>query len=232
MINDIFTQRDGDVVDSLKLISKMFQGKNMVALDMSNNAIAPTGCAVICDLVRSADKLEYFWANNCALAQGGTPYIAQAIEESKAPLKFISMTRNRIEAKAADVGRVIAKIATLEELIMFQNGIKEEGMVGLLEGVQHCKSLRKLDLSDNWFLGKSVDLLCHAIEVCDNLVELNIGDCNLGAADHKKILAAFKKVDRKWKGFGYNYNELNHEKTAKEFLEALVKHKTLEVGGE
>lgn len=217
------------MVDSLKLITSMFQGKDIVALDMSNNAIAPTGCAVICDLIRTADKLEYLWANNCALAQGGVIHIAKAIEDSKAPLKLISMTRNRIEVKAVEVGTAVSKLDSLEELIMSQNGIKEEGMVGLLEGVQHCKNLRKLDLNDNWFLGKSIDMLCQVIEACEKLVEINIGDCNLESKDHKKILATFKKVERKWKGFGYNYNELNHEKTAKEFLEALVKHRTLEV---
>jgi len=229
IINDIFTQRgDTELVDSLKLICQMFQGKNIVALDMSNNAIAPTGCAAICDLIRTADKLEYFWANNCALAQGGAPHIAKAIEDGKCPLKLISMTRNRIEAKAAEVGKAISRLDTLEELVMFQNGIKEEGMVGLLEGVQHCKNIKKLDLSDNWFLGKSIDMLCQVVEACESLVELNIGDCNLGKSDHKKILESFKKVERKWKGFGFNYNELNHEKTAKEFLEALTKHQTLE----
>jgi Ran GTPase-activating protein 1 len=228
VINDIFTQRDHDVVESLKLITAMFMNKNIVALDMSNNAIAPTGCQVICDLIRNSDKLQFFWANNCGLAQNGVIHIAKAIAEGKSPLRLISMTRNRIEVKAAEVGQALARVDTLEELIMFQNGIKEEGMVGLLEGLDKCKNLRKLDLSDNWFLGKSLDMLCHIIEHCPKLVEINVGDCNLSSADNKKILAAFKKVERPWKGFGYNYNELNHEKTVKEFFEALTKHKTLE----
>jgi Ran GTPase-activating protein 1 len=229
VINDIFTQRDHDVVDSLKLITSMFQGKGIVALDMSNNAIAPTGCQAIFDLIKNADKLQFFWANNCGLAQNGVIHIAKAIAESTSPLKLVSMTRNRIEVKAIEVGKALARLDTLEELIMFQNGIKEEGMIGLLEGIEQCKNIRKIDLSDNWFIGKSLDMLCHVIEHCPNLVELNVGDCNLSPSDNKKLLAAFKKVERQWKGFGYNYNELNHEKTAKEFFEALTKHKTLEV---
>lgn len=197
---------------------------------MSNNAIAPTGCQAIFDLIKNSDKLEYFWANNCGLAQNGVIHIAQAIAESTSPLKIISMTRNRIEVKAAEVGKAISRLGdSLQELIMHQNGIKEEGMIGLLEGLKCCKTLRKLDLGDNWFIGKALDMLCEVIHECPCLVELNIGDCNLGKADHKKILDCFAKVERKWKGFGYNYNELNHEKTAKEFLEALTKHKTLEV---
>lgn len=207
----------------------MFQGKEIVALDMSNNAIAPTGCQAMFDLIKNADHLQFFWANNCGLAQNGVIHIAKAIAEAKSPLKLVSMTRNRIEVKALEVGQALSRLDTLEELIMFQNGIKEEGMVGLLEGLDKCKNLRKLDLSDNWFIGKSLDQLCHIIEHSPKLVELNVGDCNLTPADNKKLLAAFKKAERQWKGFGYNYNELNHEKTVKEFFEALTKHKTLEV---
>ena len=217
------------MVESLKIITKIFQGKHLVALDISNNAVAPTGCHALFDLIKNSDKLEFLWANNCGLAQNGVIHIAKALEEGTCPLRLLSMTRNRIEVKAAEVGKAISRLDKLEELIMFQNGIKEEGMVGLLEGLQKCENLRKLDLSDNWFLGKSIDMLCHVIEHCKKLVEVNVGDCNLTSADHKKILTAFKKAERQWIGFGYNYNDLNHEKTAKDFLEALVKHKTLQV---
>jgi Ran GTPase-activating protein 1 len=214
-------------VDSLKIITKIFQNKGIVALDISNNAVAPTGCQALFDLIKNAPTLQYFWANNCGLAQNGVIHIAKAIEEGTAPLKVLSMTRNRIEVKAVCVGKAVARLADLEELIMFQNGIKEEGMVGLLEGLKHCSKLRKLDLSDNWFLGKSIDLLCEVVEHNQHLVELNIGDCNLSSAEHKKLLAALEKTDRAWEGWGFNYNELSHKKTAKDFLHHLTKKQKL-----
>ena len=229
VLNDIFAQRDHDVVESLNLITKMFAGKDIVAFDFSNNAIAPTGCQAIFELLKNADKLQYLWANNCGLAQNGVIHIAKAIEESTAPIKYLSMGRNRIEVKALEVGRAVATLPQLEELLMYQNGIKEEGMAGLLTGLLSCPKLRKLDLRDNWIIGTSLDLLGQVIEQNTDLVDLDLGDCNLDKPDHPKILEALKKADRAWVGFGYDYNELTSKSTAKAFLEQLAKHKSLKV---
>lgn len=156
-------------------------------------------------------------------------HIAKALEEGDIPLKVLSMTRNRIEVKAAEVGKAVATLKDLEELIMFQNGIKEEGMVGLLEGLKSLEKIRKIDLCDNWFLGKSMDLLCEMIQNNKSLVELNVGDCNLGKSENKRILAAVKAADKAWVGFGYNYNEFSDPKMAKELVTELVKGKKLKV---
>ena len=229
VLNDVFAQRDQDVVDSLKIITKMFAGKGLVALDFSNNAIAPTGCQALFELIRDAEKLQYIWANNCGLAQNGVIHIAQAIEESKAPIKFISMGRNRIEVKAADVGRAVATLPHLEELLMFQNGIKEEGMAALLTGLLSCPKLRKLDLRDNWIIGSALDALCEVIVKNISLVELELGDCNLDKPDHPKITEALKKADRAWVGFGYDYNELTSKTAATTLIDQLLKHKSVKV---
>jgi Ran GTPase-activating protein (RanGAP) involved in mRNA processing and transport len=69
VLNDIFTQRDQEVLPSLKIITKIFTGKSIVCLDISNNAIAPTGCQALYELIKSCTSLQYLWANNCGLAQ-------------------------------------------------------------------------------------------------------------------------------------------------------------------
>lgn len=68
-MSDIFTRRTEDLVKSLEICSRMFSGKNIKALDLSNNALSITGSQAVWEWIKSLSSLQYFWANNCGLAQ-------------------------------------------------------------------------------------------------------------------------------------------------------------------
>lgn len=116
---------------------------------------------------------------------------------------------------------------TLEEVTLFQNGIKEEGMAGLLEGCKSAKNLRKLDLNDNWIKGEALKKLTELLQTHEKLSELNISDCNLGSEDNLAIVEAIEKSEKNWVSFGHDYNELNDNKLVVRLFEALAEGKKL-----
>ena len=227
VLYDAFAQRNEEILESLEIVNRIFQNKGIVAMDISHNAVTPGGCKLIFDLIKNASKLQYLWANNCGLAQNGVIHIAKAIEEGTAPLKVLSMTRNRIEVKAAEVGLALQRLTDLEELILFQNGIKGDGMLGLLNGLANCKKRRKLDLNDNWFLDGSFDKFLSIIENSPHLVELNISDCNLDAEQVAQLVKVLQNTQREWLNFEADHNDTIKEAEAFALVDALTQGRKL-----
>lgn len=68
-LSDIFTRRREDLVTSLQICSRVLANKGIKALDLSNNALSITGCEAVWEWIKGLNELEYFWGNNCGLAQ-------------------------------------------------------------------------------------------------------------------------------------------------------------------
>ena len=81
-LNDIFTTRKDDILDSLTHINEAFQNKGIVLFDLSNNAICPDGCEKIKEIFTTNQTLKYLYLNHSALSQAGSITISKYIIEA------------------------------------------------------------------------------------------------------------------------------------------------------
>lgn len=80
------------------------------------------------------------------------------------------------------MSQFFAQQTQLREVCVPQNGIKDEGMVQLIESLaSSCKSLRILKLNDNFIKKKGMQALIELIySGCEMLSELDLSDMNMG----------------------------------------------------
>lgn len=209
VLSDIFISRKEEIVPSLEILDRMFSDKGLVMLDFSYNALCPDGCATIVNLIKTNKSLKYLYLNHVALSQAGTVSICDAITEGGLDLISLQAIKNRIEIQAVKVAEVVANMPSLEELILYQNNIKEEQMDALIDSLKNCLNLKSLDISDNYIKSSSMDHLIALLQNCKELTVLKIGDCNIEEKDTKKFIKLLETVEnKKIEFFTYNYNDI------------------------
>ncbi len=83
ILNDVFTSRKEGILDSLSYLNEVLRNKNIILLDLSNNAICPDGCERITDILEHNQTLKYLYFNHSALSQAGTITVCKAIRDGK-----------------------------------------------------------------------------------------------------------------------------------------------------
>lgn len=86
LLNDIFTSRTDEILDSIELISEMFKDKNVALLNMSDNAVCPDGCQKLEGFFKFNKELKYLYLNHSALSQAGTKTICDFLLENQIQL--------------------------------------------------------------------------------------------------------------------------------------------------
>jgi len=225
VLSDIFISRKEEIVPSLEILDRMFSNKNLIMLDFSYNALCPDGCATIVNMIKTNKSLKYLYLNHVALSQAGTVSICDAIKEGELDLISFQAIKNRIEIQAVRVAEVVAKMPSLEELVLYQNNIKEEQMDALIDALKNCPNLKSLDISDNYIKSDSMNHLIELLENCNDLKVLKIGDCNIEDKDTKKFIQFLKSAkNKKLELFTYNYNDVDN---VDKMVDALVEYKDL-----
>lgn len=80
---------------SIEYISKGLIGKNLIKLDISNNAVNPFGAKALLNYLEQAASLEVLLIYNCGLGTLGAREIAQGLKGTP-NLKTFSIGRNRM----------------------------------------------------------------------------------------------------------------------------------------
>lgn len=65
-------------------------------------------------------------------------------------------------------------------------------MVKLINSLENCTKLKRLDLSDNYLKSDAIEALIKLIKGNKNLVELGIADCNITEEDSEKLSECLK----------------------------------------
>jgi Ran GTPase-activating protein 1 len=163
----------------------------ITVLDCSDNALGPNGMKGLVDLLKSRAcySLQELKFNNCGLGITGGKMLSQSLlkchEDSvKAgtplALKVFVAGRNRLENEGAKaLAEVFAKIKTLEEITMPQNGIYWVGMTALSEALKENPNIQVLNLNDNTIGPKGAVALSEAFYSLQKIREINFGDCLL-----------------------------------------------------
>lgn len=192
---DMFTGRMKDEIPvALEHFGRGLCAANtqLVELDLSDNAFGPIGVKGLAALLSSSPcyTLQELRLNNNGLGITGGKMLAKALldchtnslRDTSKPfgLKVFIAGRNRLENEGATaLSQVFEKLATLEEVVMPQNGIYHIGISALAKGLSKNQGLRILNLNDNTVGPKGAQALADVLHNFPCLERLNLGDCLL-----------------------------------------------------
>ncbi|XP_008550358.1 ran GTPase-activating protein 1 [Microplitis demolitor] len=166
-------------------------GAHLVELDLSDNAFGPIGVQGLAALLSSSTcyTLQELRLNNNGLGISGGKMLAKALldchanssrEAKPLALRVFIAGRNRLENEGATaLAGVFAKLGTLEEVVMPQNGIYHPGVSALATGLSANPGLKILNLNDNTVGPKGAQALADVLSNFPALETLNLGDCLL-----------------------------------------------------
>lgn len=95
-------------------------GKNIVELDISDNAVNPFGAIALSPFLEQAKDLRVFLINNAGLGIDGVKTIASSLAKGTPNLEKLALTRNRAENEGAiALAEALPNLRKLKELIIF-----------------------------------------------------------------------------------------------------------------
>ena len=190
---DIFTSRLlSEIPPALDAILKsLLSLPKLHTINLSDNAFGLNTQAPLVSFLSEHTPLEHLILNNNGLGPEAGTLIANALsklagkkEKTKAAqLRTVICGRNRLENGSMSAwARAYEAHSGITHVKMVQNGIRQEGVAHLLkEGLRHAKRLRVLDLQDNTFTALGSRALADVMHQWEELKELGVGDCLLGA---------------------------------------------------
>lgn len=140
------------------MVNFLTNNHHFQVLKLNNNGLGVTGGTIVANaLIKAADKLK---------------------EEGKgSSLRTVICGRNRLENGSAPLwAEAFKRHGGLEEVRMFQNGIRMEGIQAISRGLSHCKGLKVLDLQDNTATLKGSRAIAAALPSWPALTTLNLSD--------------------------------------------------------
>uniref|UniRef100_A0A8R1Y160 Ran-GTPase activating protein 1 C-terminal domain-containing protein n=1 Tax=Onchocerca volvulus TaxID=6282 RepID=A0A8R1Y160_ONCVO len=189
--SDMFTGRLKEEIPSIlyTLCDAMIRsGTRLVELDLSDNAFGPIGAEGLEQFLESSSaySLEVLKLNNNGLGAGGK-IIAKALIRCHAnarkdgqnfQLKTFIAGRNRLEDPGAfALAEAFQVLGSLEEITMYQDGIRPKGIEALSKSFRYNPNLKIINLSDNTFTVNGAHAMAQVIRDLSNLEVLNFGDC-------------------------------------------------------
>ena len=167
---------------------------------------------------------------NCGLGPEASETIANAlIANENTKLTKLMISRSRVENHGAlALATYFQSYDTLEWLEIFQNGIREEGALALVESLlpsAQSGNLKHLEINDNFFhKDDSVGALCTLIRTATQFDHLNIDSSNLDTMPHMRmLLQALEESESKstLSHFSWSYDACDEDNLIKELLTLL-----------
>lgn len=199
-LNDMFTGRLKDEIPlALDAFVAVLVDQPLVEVDFSDNAFGPAGAKPLQRLIIENRNIQVLKLNNNGLGIQGARLISEALttaaeknkeSNAKNSLRTLLCGRNRMEAEGAGYLAQSLKLYhdSLQTFRIFQNSIRPDGIVFLMECIANCGELRVLDLQDNTFTDKGALAFTKAVANLSKLEELNLGDCLLGKDGGAKVI--------------------------------------------
>lgn len=225
--NDIFVSRPKDEsTKSLRYFIDALEGKQIRILNLSDNAFGPIGVSAFDFYLKTTIHLKELILMNNGLGPEGSSSVAEALKSnSNMALERIRVGRNRLESKGATAfGSFFSTQSSLLEVVIYQNGIKEDGMINLLNGLTTNKNLEILKINDNSIVGKSADSLVTLLNVLPKLSCLDVSDSKLGNENSLKVVNVLINIDSLNELY-FNYNEIEDKESQMQLYELLSKKK-------
>jgi Ran GTPase-activating protein 1 len=160
--SNIFVSRlRAELPQSLKIMALALLPKQLIEVDLSDNAFGPDGIRAFECLLKEDKNLRILKVSNCGLGPQGGEMIAAALKENKdLKLTHFHAGRDRLENEGIKaLAQVFQEMGSLEEIHVPQNGIKDSGMKELLKALCSCKNLHTLRVNDNWLKTEATEQL-------------------------------------------------------------------------
>jgi Ran GTPase-activating protein 1 len=166
---------------------------SLVEINLSDNAFGGRSVDPMIPFLKQNRSFQVLKLNNNGLGPAGGAVVAGALLESanlsrkegkKSNLRTVICGRNRLEdGSAPKWAEAFAAHGTLGYVSMPQNGIRQDGIVALAEGLAKCPDLEELDLQDNAFnVDGSEDgakAMAKSLPLWKSLRRLDFSDCVL-----------------------------------------------------
>jgi Ran GTPase-activating protein 1 len=195
---DIFTGRLLNEIPTAlsSLLTALLTLPKLHTVNLNDNAFGLNTQAPLVAFLSSHVPLQHLILNNNGLGPHAGILIADALSELHAKkeaarkegknvpdLETVICGRNRLENGSMTAWAKAFSLHTgVKEVKMVQNGIRQEGISGLLtDGLKYAKDIRVLDLQDNTFTILGSRALAKVIPGWASIQELGVGDSLLGA---------------------------------------------------
>lgn len=215
---DIFTGRVlAEIPPALSLLLEALVAlPRLHTIDLSDNAFGLNTVGPLVDFLSRHVPLEHLILQNNGLGPAAGSQVADALTklaEKKAgarSLQTVICGRNRLESGSMTAwARMLCAHGDLRTVKMVQNGIRQDGIVPLLERGLGTGSLnlQVLDLQDNTFTQRGAQALANVVSRWTALRELGIGDCLLSASGC--VLLAKALQNKQLRILRLQYNEID-----------------------
>jgi Ran GTPase-activating protein 1 len=226
-LHDCFTGRlKEEVPVAIEAFCKVFMSlPNLIKVDFSDNAFGPVGAKAVYEYLSNATSLQELKLNNNGLGPEGGKLIGEALVNCQlksktinrpSSLRRISIGRNRLENGSSEsLGKAFEAHELLEEISLYQNGIRPDGIKTLVKSLSKCSHLSYLDLQDNTFTDSAAREFSTVISCLNKLTHLNLGDCMLGAEGSLLVVQALfagdKPSSKNLKYLNLQFNEMTDD---------------------
>ncbi|ORY81900.1 hypothetical protein BCR37DRAFT_379796 [Protomyces lactucae-debilis] len=221
---DIFTGRLREEIPAAltHLLGALLQCPDLHTVNLCDNAFGPTAATPLEDFFTKHKPLKHLYLQNNGMGPEAGARMARALAaNTDAKLETLICGRNRLENGSCSswVACFTQHAETLKTVKMPQNGIRPEGIEGLMrDGLSRCTVLECLDMQDNTFTQRGSAALAAALPKWPSLRELAVGDCLLSARGGINVFEALAKGENaKVETLRLQYNEIDAKG-----LEALV----------
>lgn len=202
---DIFTGRlISEIPDALRaLCDSLIEHTSLVEINLSDNAFGGRSAEPMVNFLTHNHHFSVLKLNNNGLGIQGGKIVATALIESAAELKKLGLPsklktvicgRNRLEDGSAPTwAKAYAAHGNLEEVRMFQNGIRMDGIIAITQGLASCPNLKVLDLQDNTATLRGSRGIAACLPSWGKLEVLNLSDCLLKPKGGYLVIDALSK---------------------------------------
>ncbi|KAK6089830.1 hypothetical protein P3W45_001178 [Vairimorpha bombi] len=178
ILDEIFTTLNKEeMLSCFRHISLALKDKNLVVLDISNNALSSELPKEFFNLLSESNSLKFFKIRNCGLGHKGGNLIGECLNNLKVKnnLEYLDIAQNRFFTFPEKLSEAVMSLSNLSVLKLEYNTIEKITMTKFLRVLKN-HPLEILDIRDN-FLDVEGCRILGEIFATWNLRELMIGDC-------------------------------------------------------
>ncbi|WFC98435.1 Ran GAP Rna1 [Malassezia yamatoensis] len=224
---DIFTGRlITEIPDALRaLCDALVEHTELQEINLSDNAFGGRSAEPMVNFLTHNHAFHTLKLSNNGLGVTGGKIVAQALsaaahelESLKQPsqLRAVICGRNRLEnGSAEDWAKAFAAHGTLQQVRMYQNGIRMEGVEALCKGLAKCSNLQVLDLQDNTVTLRGARAIAAAIPHWPQLRVLNLSDCLVKSKGGHLVFDALHVHGKSLEALHLQYCDLNRDALSK-----------------
>ena len=164
-----------------------FSHSNVKYLNFDSNDISLSAANAIASFISMSGIIEYLNISNCNLSEDSLLKILSALMEINT-LQYLNLGLNKITEKGeTSLYIVVCNNQKIEQLVLNNCDLLGDLLLG---SIQHCRSLKYLDISHNSISDEIADTIAFVIACGTSLQYLNISECDLYEDGNEFIITA------------------------------------------